>query len=234
LARKIWINSRKFYDCQVEGCKNKHYAKHYCQTHYVIFVTNGGYKLHKCLVKDCNKKTHNPKYCSKHSLSNSKHRSLDLSIKYTCRGSKNYMWKGGVAEYPNHYLMKQRRLVLLKKYPLCRICHKKPSIEIHHKDGDKSNHAWKNLLPSCHKCNSSIRFAPNNSKFFRKYGINLQKLADKIKFSYVTIWHWEKQRLLEGIIKSNPTIFSLDKRLNRSKLIDKYQKAKMSNQKKDN
>ncbi len=173
IARKIWINNRKFYDCQVEGCKNKHYAKHYCHKHYVNFRRCGNplAKIHKCLAENCNRKTNNPKYCCIHSLRNSKHRSLDLSVKYHCRGSRNYMWRGGVAEYPNHSLMKRQRLIILMHNPKCEYCGK-PATEIHHKDENKANHKLSNLAPACRKCN-----AKQSSKFYKRFGYTLSEIV---------------------------------------------------------
>ena len=156
--------------CKVEGCGKKYKAKGYCCTHYARFS-----------------------YRKKFSLS------LDLSIKYSCKGKRNFMWRGGIAEYPNHYLMKKNRLIILMQNPKCEYCGK-PATQVHHKDGSKTNHSLSNLAASCQSCNSTIRFRPNNSKYFRKYGMNLQQIADKIGYSLCHIWRLEQQGILEEII----------------------------------
>ncbi len=68
------------------------------------------------------------------------------------KGKNNGNWKGGVSEYPNHYLMKQNRRIVLRSHPLCEICGIKKSVEIHHKDKNKSNHSFDNLVAVCKKC----------------------------------------------------------------------------------
>ena len=59
-------------------------------------------------------------------------------------------------DYLDHYTMKQNRLKVLKANNYqCAICNDKAT-EIHHKDGSKSNHDIKNLLPVCHKCHMKL------------------------------------------------------------------------------
>jgi len=71
-------------------------------------------------------------------------------------GAKNPMWKGGIAEYPNHGELKKNRLVVLNKANhICQVC-RGIATEVHHIDKTKTNHKKENLLPVCHKCNCSF------------------------------------------------------------------------------
>jgi len=97
----------------------------------------------------------------------------------------NLLKKGGVAEYPKHYLMKKNRLIILLKNLRCEICGK-PAVEVHHRDGSKFNHELSNLMASCHRCNSKIRFKPNNSKYRRLYGMSLREIIIKKKIDILT------------------------------------------------
>ncbi len=198
--------------CQIKECNREHYQYNYCRNHFTNFIRTGNPlgKLHKCLVENCTRLT-KFKYCFLHSRRISKHRSLDLSIHYYPKGRKNFMWKGGIAEYPNHYLMKKQRLIVLKRHPICQKCKKRKSTQVHHRNGNKSDHRIKNLMASCQSCNSSIRFTPNNTKNYQKYGVSLYEIASKLNYSYTRIWQWEKGGILESIIKSNPRILSVDK-----------------------
>ncbi len=38
-------------------------------------------------------------------------------------------------------------------------------------------------MASCRKCNSAIRFKPNNSKFRRLYGMNLKEMGKILNYS---------------------------------------------------
>ena len=91
------------------------------------------------------------------------------------KGKRNINWRGGVAEYPNHYLLKKLRIILLRNFPKCQICKKKPSTEIHHKSGNKSNHRRNNLLAVCHPCNIKTRTRPNKSKYRNLFGFGKSK-----------------------------------------------------------
>lgn len=68
------------------------------------------------------------------------------------RGEKNINWKGGVADYKNHYLMKKLRLKKLEsvKYR-CESCGGKAHL-IHHKNKIKSDQRIKNFMALCWSC----------------------------------------------------------------------------------
>ncbi|HDY68913.1 MAG TPA: HNH endonuclease [Candidatus Scalindua sp.] len=109
------------------------------------------------------------------------------------RGKANAMWKGGVADYPNHYEMKKNRLLKLQQTNgRCEICGDK-AYQIHHKDFSKNNHSLKNLLILCRQCHAILHKGSNTkrgkdrkksfSKFRRLYGFTRQELLDKSDLS---------------------------------------------------
>ena len=100
------------------------------------------------------------------------------------KGSDNFMWKGGIAEYPNHYEMKQNRLKKLQQTKSrCEICGNRANT-IHHKDGSHTNHSLKNLIVLCHKCHRIVDVPKGGyhrtSKFIRKYGTKCQKNLNNV------------------------------------------------------
>ena len=219
--QRYWKIHRINYFCKIKDCNRKYYAKEYCYNHYIQLyfypihkkecaLSRRKYYLktrilgnHKCFVPKCNKLVHKKyKYCYRHNLRYKKHRSLDLSIKYTLKGKRNPMWKGGIAEYPNHYLMKKNRLIILLHNPICEICNKKPAVEVHHKNGDKSDHRLSNLAASCRKCNASIRFKPNISKYRRLYGINMEEIVEKLHISNYIFYKLHNQNGLKELLKN--------------------------------
>jgi len=60
-------------------------------------------------------------------------------------------------EYPNHYEMKQKRLIKFNQTNfICEKCRKERAKYIHHKDKTKSNHSMDNLMPVCPKCHADL------------------------------------------------------------------------------
>lgn len=219
--------------CEIKNCGKKHYAKGYCENHWRRFIwypkvklriaeyrktyriKNGLVREHKCSIRGCNKMINKKsKYCAGHKFRIEHNLPLDLSKNcrgmHAPKGKNNFMWKGGVAEYPNHYLMKKNRLIVLMYHPKCEMCDK-PAVCIHHRNGDKSDHRLSNLMASCIKCNAGIRFKPNNAKYFRLYGISFSEISSKTNYTYAHIYGWHKQGILGSIIKSNPEILSKSK-----------------------
>jgi 5-methylcytosine-specific restriction endonuclease McrA len=47
--------------CSIEGCGTKHYARGYCNTHYLQYRD-----MPKCTVEDCNNKQYAKGYCKNH------------------------------------------------------------------------------------------------------------------------------------------------------------------------
>lgn len=178
------LSNRK---CKIEGCNREHYAKGYCRKHYERFITNGGYKLHKCKIKSCSKMIYSKSmYCEKHRYRIKHNLPLDLSIKCFLKGKRNPNWRGGVAEYPNHYLMKKNRLIILMQNPKCEYCGK-PATEVHHKDENKSNHKLSNLTATCHKCNTK-----QSSKFYKRFGYTFDEITEKLSFTNLSRSYWQR------------------------------------------
>lgn len=158
--------------CTVPGCSNKYYAKGYCHKHYANYLRSGhplgNYKGIICSVDGCNKKSNNVSgKCSYHE------RIKGTNIK----GDKNIHWRGGVAEYKDHSLMKRLRLKKLKlENYTCEICGGK-AVEVHHKDGTKDHHSIDNFLAVCHKCHIGVCHKNRRQKP-RKYSeYSLMQLA---------------------------------------------------------
>jgi len=80
------------------------------------------------------------------------------------KGGNNPKWKGGIAEYPNHYKMKIARIEKFKlSKGLCEICKKKADV-IHHIDGTKTNHELNNLIILCSACHGVVHTSCNTTK----------------------------------------------------------------------
>jgi len=197
--------------CEIRKCGLPHYGKGYCRNHYTTLVYYPTHKehhlqyqkkyrkehygifTHQCEIKNCNYTTiHKYKYCHRHRNRIELRLPLDLSLDckklaiHSCRGEKNGNWNGGTSEYPNHYLMKKNRLIILMHNPKCEYCGKKAT-QIHHKDENKANHKLSNLVPTCHKCN--VR---QSSKFYKRFGYTLTEITEKLNFTGLSKNYWGK------------------------------------------
>lgn len=209
--------------CKIKNCNEKHYAKEYCINHWRRFIwypknkkhsveyqkqyrkEHYGIFVHICEIKNCTNRTHHKyKYCSIHRRRIEKNLPLDLSI--NCkgfnapRGNRNFMWRGGVSEYPNHYLMKKNRIIVLKNNPKCKKCKKKIATMVHHKNLDKTDHRLLNLMPVCCSCNGKLRHHKNTSKYRRLYGMTLGEISKKNNCSTTQVWLLHKKNLLSILI----------------------------------
>lgn len=181
-------------ECSIKNCGRGLYAKGYCWKHYAFFKRESHKK--KCEVKNCNNNCFpDQKYCFRHRDRIKRNLPLDLSIKTTPKGERNVNWKGGIAEYPNHYLMKKNRLIILMQNPKCERCGK-PATQIHHKDFTKTNHKLNNLVAICHKCNVRL-----SSKFYQRYGLTLDEITEQLGMSR-TYW-WKHQNKLKKVLFDN-------------------------------
>lgn len=120
--------------CRVSGCIKPHFTQGYCASHYT-----------------------KRRYRKEHNLPSGDFL-LSVNLHGHTKGEKNGMWRGGVAEYRNHYLMKKVRLEVLKEANYrCQLdgCGRKTN-EIHHKDKSKTNYKKENFLAVCHKCHMGI------------------------------------------------------------------------------
>ena len=98
-------------------------------------------------------------------------------------GKKDVRWKGGVADYPDHYQMKLNRLEKLEQTKgKCEICNRDAN-QIHHRDGSRNNHAISNLVVLCKKHHVMIDMTNSSfktSKYIRKYGMSLREMSEKL------------------------------------------------------
>ncbi|MFH1231363.1 MAG: HNH endonuclease signature motif containing protein, partial [Planctomycetota bacterium] len=111
---------------------------------------------------------------------------------------------GGTSEYPNHYLMKKNRLIILLHNPICEICKKNSAVEIHHKDFSRDNHNLSNLQAVCHSCHprrlrvkiisiDKVKIIRDtlSSEIHQRYGMTVKDIATKLNRSqgFVVYWH---------------------------------------------
>jgi len=52
--------------------------------------------------------------------------------------------------------MNYREKCLKQKLNFCRVCGASDNLEVHHKDGDRTNNSLSNLTPVCNECHSKI------------------------------------------------------------------------------
>ena len=113
------------------------------------------------------------------------------------RGPNNPRWNGGVSDYPDHYLMKLRRLERLKKARgKCEICGD-PANSIHHIDENKANHNIDNFLAVCNHCHKVLHskeptagFLGYTSKYRRIYGMTINEIGSFLGISPSYVQHW--------------------------------------------
>lgn len=187
---KCWETRKHFQEkCQIADCQNTdYYAKGFCRTHYNLNARNGTPTYKKdlpkqtCIVPGCENSGHFEKgICPFHwiRLKNGK----NVIRPKGNSGELNHMWKGGVADYPDHYtLKKNRKKVLEQANYICEKCGGKAD-RVHHRDFDKANHAEGNLMPSCQKCNMSFHRHPHLSKYIKVYGVPLRELRIAIRMN---------------------------------------------------
>lgn len=125
--------------------------------------------------------------------------SVSIKSRPSMRGAKNPRWNGGVSEYPNHYLFKKSRLVILKQVNYRCGCGKKAAL-VHHINKNKSDHSLENLEAVCIECHhqrhcslSHPHPAPHKSerhtsKYVRLYGKTLKELAKERGVSTTKVW----------------------------------------------
>lgn len=207
-----YISKIKHYQfCTQENCNKKHYARGLCRKHYANKIYNRKEK-YKCIAPNCITNLYIPgSYCCRHKARHIKGQSLDLNIKIGTKGKINGNWKGGIAQYQNHYEMKKiRKIILEKENYKCESCGK-VATEIHHKDKTKTNHNIDNLLALCRKCHLGIyhRGEQRRPKMFGNIG--LVELSKQMQISASTLSNFLRgkktsNRILE-IIKKFPTIY---------------------------
>lgn len=108
------------------------------------------------------------------------------------RGKKNHRWNGGKSHFKNHYQLKLNRLEKLKQTEgKCEICREAASV-VYHSDGDRDNHKISNLVAVCNKCLGTLHKVNGTyeSKYKRKYGINLKEIAERAEMSIYKARCW--------------------------------------------
>jgi hypothetical protein len=121
------------------------------------------------------------------------------------KAEKNCNWKGGIAEYPNHYKMKKNRLIKLQQTKSkCEICKNEANV-IHHKDGSKKNHSLENLIILCQRCHSIIESSgfKHTSKFIRLYGMTLREIAKKYGGTFQRFYIMHQKGILKDFLKTS-------------------------------
>lgn len=168
--------------CQHEGCANPHWQHGYCRLHWSRIARIGTSELPKkptkCLVEGCFKKPFGLGYCSMHYSRFKKGLSLTATRFELFGGEKNPNWKGGVADYPNHSLMKRIRIRVLKRDNYTCVYCGKPTKETHHVDRTKTNHTEKNMVACCHSCNMKRAnlHKQHKSKYTLIYGFTQREM----------------------------------------------------------
>jgi len=194
--------------CSYRGCENQHYAKGYCHKHYELNRRNGrpykkgiSKKKSKCSVNNCRKIAIINGFCKLHydRTRNGK----DINRPKGNSGELNHMWKGGVADYPNHHELKKNRLIVLEKANfICQYCGRKAD-RVHHRDLSRDNHSIKNLTPSCARCNSNMRRSKTNtSKYVKIYGARAQDIATWLDYSPGNVSRLHKEGKLANKINA--------------------------------
>jgi hypothetical protein len=70
------------------------------------------------------------------------------------RGANNPRWNGGASEYPDHYLFKANRILVLRDVNgKCQKCGGAAQ-QVHHINHDKSDHRVENLMALCTQCHA--------------------------------------------------------------------------------
>jgi 5-methylcytosine-specific restriction endonuclease McrA len=204
--------------CHVPGCTLNNYAKGLCRKHYNRNIRSGSPVLLRdireevlnhsgCSVLGCVEKAkiitrNNIVYCTFHHLRLSTNLQRPINSPKGASGPLNGNWRGGVAQYPNHYAFKKARLRVLIKYNYqCLRCGL-PAKTVHHKDNTNYNHSDDNLEPLCNKCHhlTMKKRTSITSKFIRLYGETVISLSSKIGVSTGTIYNWHKSGVLKTII----------------------------------
>jgi hypothetical protein len=148
--------------CTVEGCSKKHYALGLCSVHWARQNRTGSiettlhFNVGKCLIDGCNNEQDTKGYCQKHYQRLRLHGDASYCGKSHSKGKNNVNWKGGVAQYKDHYKMKKLRLEKLQSVDyVCEICGGVAK-EVHHLDKNKAHHELSNFVAVCRKCHLSF------------------------------------------------------------------------------
>ena len=193
--------------CIIYGCKDRTFAAGLCHSHYEQASRFGKAIPHiiiRCFVPTCSK-TFIPTninssftLCTRHSELYRDRKRMGLPTTYdslvrrvSTAGYRNPRWNGGISEYPDHYIFKLvRKVVLERAKNLCK-CGRR-AWAVHHINDDKSDHRVKNLRAMCQSCHLRLHHSKHSptSKFRRKFGRTLKEIGIKYGVCGTTIYDW--------------------------------------------
>jgi len=149
----------------------------------------------KCIVKNCHNAQRTRNMCNKHYQRwRTYGNPLIVKPHGFQKGSKNINWRGGVAEYKNHSLMKKLRLKKLELINFkCEECGAKAT-HIYHKNKNKQDQRIANYIALCIKCfYKRLRIPKGTSKYLRLYGMRLKDMAQKLNISHPILLNYLKK-----------------------------------------
>lgn len=170
-------------------CEKEAHAKGLCNSHYSQ-ERGWALGLHRkktvCENTGCESLTTSTVCyrCEQKIIAAQNYRGYVYTPQYSQRGKHSYNWKGGVMVYPNHYIFKMNRLILIEQeHGKCQKCGE-PYKHVHHIDGDKSNHSIDNLMVLCIKCHFNLHYpfkVQDNKKYnmayYQEHKTKMQKYA---------------------------------------------------------
>ena len=133
-------------------CGRTHFAHNFCRSHYNKWRRGTPLERATCKIKDCYRKVY--KYADEQLCA------LHYYIYIKSLQPKKYKRDGGKWGYKNY-----RKIQMIKR-ECCNLCGATRNLHLHHKDGDKRNSSFSNLITLCAKCHK--RFHPKLSKLSKK------------------------------------------------------------------
>lgn len=181
--------------CTIEDCEMGQLSKQLCRNHYEYNRRTPTYRLgqRKCKSIICNKDISTRyKYCVRCRERIDAGIDPDSEKKMGApKGSLNWRWNGGVAEYKNHGLMKRLRKQKIEELKgACEECltviEPTRRLNIHHVDRNKENHEWDNLRLLCRPCHMEEHKDDGNvgKPAFKFNGYTIREIADLVGCSY--------------------------------------------------
>jgi len=134
--------------------------------------------------------------------------------------------------YPNHYLMKKNRLVVLEQSKgKCAIC-RQPAQIVHHKDCTLDNHSLDNLIPVCHGCHKVLHLDEigyTGSKLKRLYGLTIHEMVREFHRNKSFFYALSSTGLLADFLNGTYTPYKKPKK----KILSRLKKKKLPPPKKE-
>ena len=120
-------------------CGKKHYAKGFCNSHYNTWRAGRPLQYAICKIPHCGaevKKYIDAQLCASHF--------------YKSLRKKSYKKDGGKWGYKDY------RKIQTKQKERCDVCGVTKNLIIHHKDKNKRNSNWDNLMTVCKSCHKTL------------------------------------------------------------------------------